>query len=110
MAVEWEQHQAKWVMSSTVFPVQSCHAETTGNSYTTSEQHKEMLPSRTCRDEADYNKVASELNKFSPFSEDESLHILIGAHAHETNIHHMFTVKNDSGKNSNLRMAHPTVA
>ena len=93
-----EQQRAIWVMSSTVSSLYNlAMQEFTGNSYSSSEQHKEMLPSRTCRDEADYDKVASELNKFSPFPDDESLHnIITGVHAHESvNVHDMFTIGTD---------------
>ena len=93
-----EHQRAVWTMSSTASSSYNlAMQELTGNSYTTSEQHKELSISRVNRDEADRDKVAAKLDSFTPFSDDTSLrNIVTGVNANEdVNVHEMFTIGND---------------
>ena len=64
--------------------------------YTTSEQHKEATASRMERDRADLAKLASNLEQYSPFSEETTLrNIITGINADKNvNVHDLFTVGN----------------
>ena len=91
-----------WTMSSTVSSAYKlAMQELTANSYTTSEQHKELSTSRVSRDEADLVKVEAKLDSFTPFSDDKSLrHIITGVTANDTvNVHDLCTKGNDIVKN-----------
>ena len=65
--------------------------------YTTSEQHKDLSTSRVNRDDADRDKVAANLDSFTPFSDDtSSCNIVIGVNANDyVDAHDMFTIGND---------------
>ena len=72
-------------MSSTVSSLYNlAMQDLTERNYVTSEQHKELSPSRLKRDEMDLGKVAEKLDSVTPFSTDESLrNIITGINANE---------------------------
>lgn len=93
-----EHERAVWTMSSTVTSSYNlAMQELTTNSYTTSEQHKDLSNSRVSRDEADLEKVATKLECFTPYSADKSLrNIITGVNANEdVNVHDLFVIGND---------------
>ena len=93
-----EHQRAVWTMSSTASSSYNlAMQELTGNIYTTSEQHKDLSTSRVNRDDADHDKVAANLDSFTPFSDDtSSCNIVIGVNANDyVDAHDMFTIGND---------------
>ena len=69
-----EHQRASWTMSSTVSSSYNLALqELTTNRYTTGEQHKELSTSRVSRDEVYLVTVATKLDRFTLFSDDESM-------------------------------------
>ena len=61
--------------------------------FTRSEQHKEAMPSRMERDRTDIAKLATKLEKHSPFSEGKALrNIIMGINADtDVNVQDLFS-------------------
>jgi len=90
-----DHQRALWTMS---VPVSSTYSEAmqnfTGQSFVTSEQHKEATGSRVRRDNEDLKKIAEKLQAYSPFADETSLHnIITGVNANEdVNAHDLFSI------------------
>ena len=79
----------------------------TGTVFARSEQHKEAMPSRTERDRTDMAKLATKLEKHSPFSEGKALqNIIKGINADtDLNVQDLFSAGKETvthGRTSHL--------
>ena len=89
-----EHQKARWTMCAPILAAYSyAMQDFTDTMFTRSEQHKEATSSQMERDRTDITKLATKLEKYSPFSEGKALrNIISGINADpDVNVQDLFS-------------------